>query len=472
MLVVAPPLRRPARAPRGAALRAVLALAAGALLAVTVLVAWSCRVSSPLGSRPLIDPLPSERSVVDTSEAARATVRDEPLVRVRIAAGVEQAELSSRAYWVVAPAGAREGEAIPGPARIVASNGGVKLFDARGRLHGFAPGETVVASVYTTAGPAGSGEVNGAAYPGRFMIVPEPDGDPSRFDIVNLVGIESYLPGVLSRELYAHWHLSAFSVQAVAARTFALDRREQSRRSGRHFDLESTTRDQAYGGLSSLPVAIEAVRATRGIVLIERDGIAPAYYSSTCGGRPALAEEIWPSNAPRDVHVALGSAGATPDAQRDTLCNAAPLYTWEVLRDTDELAARIRAWGVDAGQNQFASLGGLDSVEPIAWSATKRPIRYALLWQGGVRTELTGEQLRVAANYPGDRLPPVGNAARVHSNDLEVEVGRLVTRISGRGHGHGVGMCQFCAQSMALRGDHWRQMLAAFYPDADLRRVY
>ena len=51
-------------------------------------------------------------------------------------------------------------------------------------------------------------------------------------------------------------------------------------------------------------------------------------------------------------------------------------------------------------------------------------------------------------------------------------VDQVVLQTTEKAFGHGVGMCQFCTQGMAQRGDHWRDMLAAFYPSYELRRVY
>ena len=452
--------------------RTLVAVLAGVLLALVTLVAWSCRMSSPARRATIEHSLTTETDrAINVAPADRAAVRDEPLIRVRVAANTHEAELSSRAYWVIATQGARTGEVIQGPARVIASNRGIKVIDVRGRVHGFSPGDAVHAAIHTSAGPRDEVVLDGVAYPGRLLLVPAPDGDSDAFDVVNVVEIESYLPGVLSRELYSHWHESAFCVQAVAARSFALQRREQARRSGRHFDVESTTRDQAYIGSTSLDVAHRAVDATRGVVLIDAERLAPAYYSSTCGGRPALAEEVWPSGEPRII-----ATGLTPPAAgkpwRDTLCETAPLYRWETLRDSKDLTQRIEAWARAQGRGDLANLGAIESVVVSEFGASGRPITYEIRGRNGLTAEITGEQLRIAANFETDALGPVDRRTRFHSNDLEIEIGRLVTRVRGRGHGHGVGLCQFCAQGMALRGDSWRQMLAEFYPGVEVRRVY
>ncbi|MEO0631901.1 MAG: hypothetical protein AAFY46_14420, partial [Planctomycetota bacterium] len=137
-----------------------------------------------------------------------------------------------------------------------------------------------------------------------------------------------------------------------------------------------------------------------------------------------------------------------------------------------DLARRLAAW---AQANRVASLSRIRSIADIRaaeFNAAGRPVRFSIADERGQRTVLTGEQVRLAANFNAKGLPELARSARVHSNDLRFEVSRGFVRIEGRGFGHGVGMCQYCTQGMARRGDHWRTILAEFYPDYEIRRVY
>jgi stage II sporulation protein D len=445
-----------------------LAAVAGVVLAGVTLVAWSCH--GPTRSVSL-GGLTAARapSAVDVTPAAHASIRDEPLIRVRVERDAQRVALSTAGEWVVAPSGALAGELLSGPLTVVASNRGIKVIDARGRLSGFAPGEPVFAAPRLALDGAGVVSIDGRKYPGTLRLVPS--DEPTRFDVVNVVDLERYLPGVISRELYSHWHEPTFQVQAVAARTFALSRREQARRAGRHYDVESGASDQVYGGVTTLDVAIRSVETTRGVVLIDRDAIAPAYYSSTCGGRPATASEIWPSAGAAVTTVSTldpGDAIATPG--REVLCQQAPLYRWKLTRRTTDLSRGIAAWGRANRHDDAANIGTLVRAEPVGFAASGRPLLYRLTDRDGTVAELTGEQLRLACNTAAEGR--LDDRDRVHSNDLRLDVGPSATQIQGQGHGHGVGLCQFCAEGMALRGDTWREMLAAFYPGLEARRVY
>ncbi len=402
--------------------------------------------------------------------AESGAMRDEPLVRVRIRRGVEEASLDRAGPWVVASSGARVGEIVSGPVRVLASGGGIRVLDRSGRVTGFPPGASVFAAPHAAVDGRGTSRVDGTDYPGTLRLVPA--DDPSAFDVVNVVDIEDYLPGVISRELLPGWHETAYRVQAVAARTFALDRREQARRTGRHFDVESTTADQVYGGTTGMGVAHSAVDATRGIVLIDGARLGTAYYSSTCGGRPALAEEIWPAAQARITAVAMIESIRDTESGRAILCQDAPLYRWSAARRTDQLAARIAAWAKANRITALSTIRSLSDIRPTAFAESGRPVRFGIADPRGGTTELTGEQLRIACNFDAPGLPSLTRKNRVYSNDMTFDVGRRVVQIEGRGFGHGVGMCQFCAQGMAKRGDHWRDIIAAFYPAYEIRRVY
>src|SRR5690606_22258115 len=133
-------------------------------------------------------------------------------------------------------------------------------------------------------------ETDGGKFPGRLRILPG-----ATLEVINLVPLETYVAGVISKELYSTWPLETYCAQAVTARSYALHERARAARDGRAYDLENTTADQVYGGANMLLVAEQAAEITRGQVLKRRGVILRAYYSSTCGGRPGSAADTWPT---------------------------------------------------------------------------------------------------------------------------------------------------------------------------------
>ena len=87
---------------------------------------------------------------------------------------------------------------------------------------------------------------------------------------------------------------------------------------------------------------------------------------------------------------------------------------------------------------------------------------------------MTAEEFRVACNWPAEGLAPVTRTGRVNSSDFQVQIDARSgqARFGGRGLGHDIGMCQWCAKGMAERGQDWRTMVSQFYPGAGVERLY
>jgi stage II sporulation protein D len=112
--------------------------------------------------------------------------------------------------------------------------------------------------------------------------------------VVNVLGLEDYVKGVVPNELSAGGFpmLEAHKAQAIAARTYALRNRGQFMSQG--YDLLPTTRSQVYRGLvSENALSSRAVDETRGMIATYKGEPINALYTSTCGGRTEDAENIF-----------------------------------------------------------------------------------------------------------------------------------------------------------------------------------
>ncbi|MGI9658501.1 MAG: SpoIID/LytB domain-containing protein [Gaiellaceae bacterium] len=134
-------------------------------------------------------------------------------------------------------------------------------------------------------------EVAGRAYRGLLTVHDTADG----VLVVNDVGLEQYLYGVVPDEMPPAWELEALKAQAVAARSYAL----ATRKTAGVFDAYADTRSQVYGGLASEhPRATQAVEETRGQVVLHGGAVATTFFFSTSGGRTAAVEDVWRGAAP------------------------------------------------------------------------------------------------------------------------------------------------------------------------------
>ncbi|MCW2949709.1 MAG: SpoIID/LytB protein [Thermoleophilia bacterium] len=139
-----------------------------------------------------------------------------------------------------------------------------------------------------------------------------------RVAVVNTVPLESYLRGVISREMSASWELEALRAQAIAARSYAL----VGIRTGGYFDLYSTTSSQVYGGASAEAANSDnAVASTAGLVARVGDAngkVAQTFFFSTSAGRTANNEDVWTGGTP---YTYLRSVPSPFES-------ASPYFTW------------------------------------------------------------------------------------------------------------------------------------------------
>lgn len=377
-----------------------------------------------------------------------------PVVRVRLVANAQQVNLVATQPAVFRSAG----ESTPRRLELPAGTPVPVTLDDAGR---WKVGNVVLAPGELHVQPEidGTVEVNGTAYHGHYRLVPTGDG---RFDLVNHVDIESYLQGVLPRELLRDFDLEAYKAQAVAARTYALWELQTQKSLNRHWDVWADTRSQVYGGIKAESgKANEAVEATRGVVAAwgeaGNEKIFKAYFSACCGGigqasPDAFGENFIPPLADKNV-------GA--------LCNISPRYNWPVVTvGKDELTRRMRGWGASRG-HAIQRVGRVERVDVSHVNRFGRPVRYLVTDASGQQYVLGGEETRWAINF--DR----GNQPQVFSSFFKpVNQASEISFAEGRGFGHGVGLCQWCAQAMALQGVPAEEIVRRSYPTAVLVRAY
>jgi stage II sporulation protein D len=136
--------------------------------------------------------------------------------------------------------------------------------------------------------------LNGKPYRGIFDVILNKSG---RITVVNQLGMEEYLLGVLPAEISptAYPEFAGLAALAIAARTYALHGMGKYQSEG--FDLTDDTRTQVYEGLSKEKTATtEAVHQTAGLAIYYKDKIIDAMYMSTCGGRTEDFDKVFDSD--------------------------------------------------------------------------------------------------------------------------------------------------------------------------------
>ncbi|MBQ8535784.1 MAG: SpoIID/LytB domain-containing protein, partial [Clostridia bacterium] len=133
-------------------------------------------------------------------------------------------------------------------------------------------------------------------YPGDLKFKVEKNGSGYKLYTIASIYIETYLYGVLPYEMGNSAHIEALKAQAVAARTYTLDK--MNRRSSSLYDVVDTTNDQVYRGTPTGNANCKAaVDATKGIVVMNGSGLTSTYYTASNGGQTESAANAWGSSS-------------------------------------------------------------------------------------------------------------------------------------------------------------------------------
>jgi stage II sporulation protein D len=278
--------------------------------------------------------------------------------------------------------------------------------------------------------------VAGRRYRGRLWL----KAVGGQLALINQVGLEDYLKGVLPSEIPASWPVESLKAQAVAARSFALAKAQKAVQEP--WDLDDSTSSQAYNGADGEQTGpSNAVDATRGRVLSWNRSVVEAYFHSNSGGHTADASEVWGGQAP--AYLRGEPDGASEDQ---------PHYAWSATVPMDQAQSRLEAAGLWKGF--------LGEVKGRERSDSDRWISVELLGAGGSRRVISANAFRMALG--ADRLRSTNFKVRVRGDTLEFE---------GLGWGHGVGMSQEGARALAQQGIQYRGILEHYYPGTRLAQL-
>ena len=301
-------------------------------------------------------------------------------------------------------------------------------------------------------------ELEGEPYRGSLRVIVSDDG--TSFDVINRLPIEPYLAGVVGAEMPSYWEPEALKAQAIVARTYCLYIKQRFGRQ-RDWDLSGTQAHQVYKGVRGESAQVwDAVQATQGQVLqtSTQDGrkeLFPAYYSAVCGGHTEDSQHVFGG----DSYPALKGVVCT-------YCRKVarpgqyfwPMAVFDKKTVSDRLIARYPV---------LARLKSIKQIVPLRQSLYDGFTRITMVeleGSNGRTDRLRGEDLRLT-------IDPAGRKIRSMVCRLADWEDRWAF-LSGRGWGHGVGLCQCGAQWLARRGKQADQILQYYYPGSYLKKLY
>jgi stage II sporulation protein D len=344
------------------------------------------------------------------------------------------------------------------------------------------------------------------------------DGDS--LTLINELPLEAYLVSVISSEMSASCPAELLRAHAVVSRSWLLSQlraeatdskfsavssdesdealiRWYGRESHKGFDVCADDHCQRYQGISKAfsQSAFDAVRDTRGTVLVFDNQICDTRYSKSCGGMTEVYRAAWEDREVPYLTSVYDVPGFEPSRYRMPLSNEANAEAWITSSPpaycgmvTPEVLARIvpsfdqetpdsYRWRVEHSQEELSEilrlklgidLGRVRALEPLERGESGRIIRLRIVAEK--RTLVIGKELEIRRALSRSHLYSSAFVVRATQGHLSDYPARF--SLIGAGWGHGVGLCQIGAAAMADRGYSHEQILTHYFKGADLASLY
>ncbi|MDD2401871.1 MAG: SpoIID/LytB domain-containing protein [Clostridia bacterium] len=335
-----------------------------------------------------------------------------------------------------------------------------------------------------------------------------------RLQIINFVDVEKYLYGVVGSEMIPGAPEEAYKSQAVVSRTYALYHKEHPQL---NYDVGISTQWQVYGGydseVSKGTLVKKAVDDTYGQVVYYDNSLIQAFFHSNSGGYTESCENVWYSNFPyiQPVYTPEDACAIQVPQSGGWPGNT---YSWEKSFTRDALMDKIKNWNnkhsdniINVGEIQEISVSRL-AVDP----QTREDLSTET--ESGRATQLDFIGTRGVKSFERDGIRPVfglrstlfeviyDSTVKVWNafgsqdvlsctkNSYGIDTDKMVTKLNGnetyyyvlgndgittvpktftkvifkgKGNGHGLGMSQWGAYGMALKGNDYKKIIEHFY---------
>ena len=305
---------------------------------------------------------------------------------------------------------------------------------------------------------------------------------------INELPVEQYLESVISSEMSATSSPELLKAHAVISRSWLLyqmeKRKDESKEKGnsffsfvkkddellRWYDREDHTlfdvcaddHCQRYQGITraSSPAVAEAIKATRGQVLMSENELCDARFSKCCGGQTEEFQYCW-ENIKKPYLVSVS----------DPFCHTSDRRILsQVLNDYDQETPDFYEWTVEYTQEELTELvnrktkldlGDIVDLIPLDRGKSGRIWRLQLV--GTNRSFTIGKELEIRRALSETHL---------YSSAFDVEKRDNRFILHGRGWGHGVGLCQIGAAVMGEKGYDYDDILLYYYRGAEIKQIY
>ena len=353
-------------------------------------------------------------------------------------------------------------------------------------------------------------------FSGTLKLVVEED----KIVAINILPVEEYLISVISSEMNANSSLELLKAHAVVSRSWLFAQMEKRKAlSGKDegffsftktkeeyirwydredhtiFDVCADDHCQRYQGITKATNATvaEAVKATRGRLLMYDKTICDARYSKCCGGATEEFENCWENthypylssirDTDKEENLPLPDLTKEEEAERwirkapKSFCDThdkkilsqilnnydqetTDFYRWKVRYTQTELAELIRT-------NTKSDYGDIIDLIPVQRGPSGRICKLKIV--GTLKTFTIGKEMEIRRVLSDSHL--FSSAFVVDKGEVKEGIPQNFI-LSGAGWGHGVGLCQIGAAVMGEKGYSYEEILLHYYKGAEIRKFY
>ncbi|WP_439424283.1 DUF4922 domain-containing protein [Segatella copri] len=338
---------------------------------------------------------------------------------------------------------------------------------------------------------------------------------------INELPVEKYLESVISSEMSATSSLELLKAHAVISRSWLLaqmKKRREVAESGNNFfsftkkedtlirwydredhtlfDVCADDHCQRYQGITkeTSPHVAEAIRQTKGQILMDGEEICDARFSKCCGGITEEFQYCWEDTpktyltAVRDI--ALGVEHTLPNLTNEeeaekwirfnppAFCNTQDKKILsEVLNDYDQETVNFYRWNETLSQEKLQQLiadklkmdlGAILDMKAVERGKSGRISKLQII--GTEKTFTIGKELEIRRTLSDSHL--LSSAFVVDKYDKDEQGVPQRFELIGAGWGHGVGLCQIGAAVMGEQGYHYDAILLHYYQGAEIKKLY
>ena len=338
---------------------------------------------------------------------------------------------------------------------------------------------------------------------------------------INELPVEKYLESVISSEMSATSSLELLKAHAVISRSWLLAQMKKRREVAENgnnffsftkkedtlirwydredhtlFDVCADDHCQRYQGITkeTSPHVAEAIRQTKGQILMDDEEICDARFSKCCGGITEEFQYCWEDTpktyltAVRDI--ALGVEHTLPNLtneeeaekwirfNRPAFCNTQDKKILsEVLNDYDQETVNFYRWKETLSQEKLQQLiadklkmdlGAILDMKAVERGKSGRISKLQLI--GTEKTFTIGKELEIRRTLSDSHL--LSSAFVVDKYDKDEQGVPQRFELIGAGWGHGVGLCQIGAAVMGEQGYHYDAILLHYYQGAEIKKLY